>query len=199
MPDLSIFAKIPFPTGPEAMDAPAQLMALVEAIDPDVVLHATNAGDRDAKYSALPAGSIVTTTLSPWYVWLRTSTGWVTLYEFADWTAFPGSVWATGWADVASRWSRYNSRIDFYLRATYLGEDVVGNPTNGGNVSDLPIMTLPSQVAPVLGQVPGQFLASTCGNINVAVAGGVTITHLYPGGTLSNGTVLTFSKSWRKG
>lgn len=203
MPDLSDFAQIPYPTGPEAMDGPANMMAIVEAIDPNIVLHAVSIGDRDSKYGSLPPGSVVTTTQAPWYVWLRTVTngvpGWVTVYEFTDWTEFPSSAWADGWSDVASRWHRHNGRIDFYLRASYNGDDIVGNPTNGGNISDLPVMTLPSQTRPILGQVPIAFLASTTGMLNVPVAGNVTVTHLSPGGTLSSGTVVTAAKDWRRG
>lgn len=209
MPNDSPFAKIPVPTFPEAMSGPAQMQEIVNAIDPNILLHAVSIGDRDSQYGELPAGSVVTTTQPPWYVWLRSFTvvegitvpGWVTLYEFTDWQEFPSTVWASGWSDVASRWSRFNGRIDFYLRANYSGDDVTGNPTNGGNISDIPVMLLPSQVRPVLGQVPIQFLASTCGNINVSVNGNVAVTHLYPGGTLAGvaGTVVTASKTWRKG
>ncbi len=218
MPDVSDFAQLPYPTGPDAPDVPAAMMALVEALDTKINLQAATIGERDSKYADLPPGAIVTTTQSPWNVWLRTQIsegvfGWATLYDFVDWTPFSSTDWRPGWDDLevngqtASGWARSNNRVEIYLRATYTGDPVLGPTPSAvpavvaqqwGNIQDLPVIDLPSNARPVKGQAPGMFLASCPGAINVSVAGTVTITHLWPGGTLSTDTVLTYTDNWRR-
>lgn len=195
MPDLTLFGRYPLPTGPEAMDLPGQLMDTIEAMDIHTVLFATSAGDRDAKYGDIGPGPIVSTTTYPNYVWKRIldaegNPGWVTLWEDTGWQDFAESAFGPLWSDNGAAWRRKNGRIDINVRVTYDGDPVEGNPVVGGNIADILIMTLPSGARPVQSQEPGHFLASCCGSLTAAVSGNVTATHLYPGGTLANGTGL---------
>lgn len=203
MPDQTIFGGYPVPVATEAAELPAQMMAFAESIDVHTVLFCTSQGDRDARYSDLPAGAIVSTTTYPSYVWKRVVTvggelGWVTIHEDTGWQAFSGTAWGPLWSDNAAVWRRSNNRIDINIRATYNGDDVTGNPTNGGNLADILLMTLPSGARPVQSQEPAQWYASTVGNLVAQVGGNVLVTHCYPGGTLSNGTGLYCHLDFRR-
>lgn len=217
MGDVTDFAQIPYPTLVDGPNVSAWLMEMAELLDTRVVLPATSVGDRDSKYGALGPGAIVATTQAPFYVWLRTRIsesvlGWATLYEDTGWIDIPSDAWKTDWSDLevsgvkASGYHRLNGRVEVYLRAVYGGTDVIG-PTGTtpavagnqwGNIVDIPVVELPSGARPLKGQVPGMFLASCPGSINITVAGIASITHLWPGGTLATGTVLTYNSNWRR-
>jgi hypothetical protein len=194
MPELTLFGAYPTPTGPEAADLPGQMMAFADALDAHTVLQAAGEGDRDAKYGDLPVGSIVTSTLAPWSVWLRIEAPlggltWATIYADTGWQTFAPSAFLTNWTDNGSNWRNKNGQVEINYRATYTGSDVVAGAA-GGNIVDIAMMLLPSGARPVSTQIPSTFYASCCGNVITEVDGDVKLTHLYPGGTLSEGTGL---------
>lgn len=194
MTDTSTYGKYPIPTSPEAPDAPAQFMNLVQALDEHTVLWALNAADRDAEYAAVLPGTIVSSTTAPWSVWQKkTGSGWNSLYEDTGWVDL-ADVWGADWDDVGTQYRIKNSRTQLSLRLQYTGSDVT-SPANG-NVGDITLGVLPDQAKPIRSQEPSVFLASTAGWIDYYVNGDVKITHMIPTGVLSTGTVLYASHSF---
>lgn len=193
MTDLSVFGKYPIPTGPEAPDAPAQFLRLIEALDEHTILWATNAAERDSLYAGVKPGTIVASTTAPWAVWHKTNTGWNSVFEDTGWKPI-SDVWGADFDDVGSKYRIKNSLTQVKIRLQYVGSSVTAPA--GGNIDDITLGILPDQAKPIGEQEPSVFVASTCGWITAYVNGDVKITHMISGGTLSTGTVLYSSLSY---
>lgn len=73
-------AGIPYPAATDAPTAAADMQAMAESLDPNVVLRATDAADRDAKYLSPVPGMLVTGDDGT--VWVADQLGdWHTVYE----------------------------------------------------------------------------------------------------------------------
>ncbi|WP_106430255.1 hypothetical protein [Streptomyces sp. SPB78] len=71
------YASLPVPAGGSAPVVPGDFAALATAVDKDLPKRATSRADRDARFAALPAGSIVTAPDGT--LWTKTSAGWLTV------------------------------------------------------------------------------------------------------------------------
>lgn len=73
------YALVPYPSGTDADNVPADLGALADFIDTKLVLTATSSSDRDSKYSGIPDGALVINT-SDGTTWARAGGAWKTLW-----------------------------------------------------------------------------------------------------------------------
>lgn len=183
MPDLSAFGGYPSPTGPEAADVPADLLALVSALDAHTVLFATSVSDRNAKYGSVPAGALVTCPGLK-TIWLALGSGvWSTVYSDSGWST-AGFTWSAGFSDSASRWRQVGPLVEVDLHATYSGADIVASSVGG--VSDVSVVTVGAP--PPVASRPAIFRTSlTSGSGYLSSTGLISLSDLHSLSTLSAG------------
>lgn len=198
MPDTSSYSGLPVPLLTEAANGPDAFLQFRDVLEPHIVLFATSISDRDARYGPTPAGTLVSIPSIP-AIYQKLADGintWRVASEDTGWQNFSAGVWAANWTDQGSAWRRTNGVTLVDLRVTWTGDQITA--PSSGNIPDLPLMTLPTGVAPVHQQATTSFLASSPGQLVAYVAGGVDITHIYPMGALNNGTTLTASLSYMR-
>lgn len=105
-------------------------------------------------------------------------TGWVPFLSF-----YPD------WVQSNSAYRRVNGWVQLDIQFQYTGPTVPSNST--GNISDIDLFqNLPVEARPMHNRVTTHFLASSPGQLFVATNGTSVITHLYPNGALTSGTLL---------
>lgn len=199
MPDTSTFSGLPVPLYSEDADLPVALGDFRSSLEPRIVLQAESVADMQDRYGATPPGTIVSVPSTP-AVYQKTPAGansWRVISEDTGWQTFPGSIWKPNWANVSSGWRRVNGFTMVDIGATYTGPQV--DAPSSGNIPDIDVLTLPSNVAPVHQRVPTNFLASSPGTMLAYVNGLVSITHIYSNGALNNNTTLTASFIYARG
>ena len=109
----------------------------------------------------------------------ETDTGWVPFLSFyPDWLQ----------SNSAYRRGR-DGWVQLDIQFQYVGATVPSNST--GNIADINLFqNLPVEARPAHNRVTTSFLASSPGQLFVATNGTAVITHLYPNGSLTNGTLL---------
>ena len=100
----------------------------------------------------------------------------------------PFTNFEPNWTDVNTAYRRINSGIQVDFQATWTGATIPSN--SSGNIADIPLITVPLAARPQHQRVPAQFVASSPGALVINVLGTVVLTHLYPNGSLNNGSVL---------
>lgn len=77
----------------EAADYPAQIAAIVNAIEPNLILKATNVAAANATLTPLLEGMLLITTLAPKEIYVRQGTAWIKIFPttYAG-TAAPAST-----------------------------------------------------------------------------------------------------------
>lgn len=150
------FALIPYPASTDADDPPADFQALGEYVDSRVVLRATSASDRDARYLNPPDGTFCVST-SDGTMWLRA-----------------GGVWKTVWAPVGD-W------VNCTLPSTYQGPVQVRSGFVGGkkfawmrgNLSRVDSTNLTATAAEggLVATLPAGYIPNSAyGTINISIA-----------------------------
>jgi len=199
MPDTSTYSGLPVPLYSEDADLPVALGDFRESIEPRINLVAESVADMQDRYGGVPAGTLVSVPDIPAiYQKLVTLTNtWRVVSEDTGWNTFSGAVWADDWSNVSSGWRRVNGFTMVDIGATYTGAQI--DAPSSGNIPDLDVMTLPSNVAPVHQRISANFLASSPGTIVAYVNQLVSISHVYPNGALNNSTTLTASFVYARG
>jgi hypothetical protein len=85
MPTPDKFTGAPIPLPAESSNASVYLKAIFDVVGPRTVLIAGSPADRDAKYADAPVGAIATDGTGSPSVWLKTDTGWLTLWYDTGW------------------------------------------------------------------------------------------------------------------
>lgn len=132
MPDYSSWGHHPIPTPAEAAEVPADLMALVESLDPHTVQFAASIAERNAKFAGLPAGALVVCRPLK-TIWMSLGgTAWQTVYSDSGWITL-GFAWAPGFADTnnRSRQRRIGDLVHIDLYADYSGATITASAAGG--------------------------------------------------------------------
>jgi len=148
MPDTNHFTGLPVPIDGEAADGPAAFAAFRAALGGHTVLSATTSSNRDSLYADAPIGSLCASTISN-TAWLKTGTPnvWSVVYSDTGWLTFASSSFSANFTDNGSAYRVQNGRVAIDLRSVYQG-DPVGGGGGSGNISNTPIITLPSNLLP---------------------------------------------------
>lgn len=204
MPNLSTWGKHPTPTPPEDNKTPADLMALVESLDPHTVQFANSLADRNARFNGLPAGGKVScaalatewmslggSPTTQWYT-VSSDTGWVS----AGFT-YPDSDWVAGsYAQVRSRNGTTEVRAAVQLS---------GLPITANAFGDFPtpsVITLPVGFRPGVRGVTGRGFYSSNGlgvSFLVNPSGAVQLVDTQPDAVMITGGEFRFSATWLEG
>lgn len=180
IPDTNHYSAARVPTHVEASDLPSALGNFRTDIGPQLVLHATSASNRDAKYGAVPPGTIVSSAEAN-AVWMKTATGWTTIHSDTGWIELSQAVYQPRWTHNGSKYRVLNDRfVELYWSATYNGVQ----QTNIGpafNIDDEKVMTIPAEIRPNMAQKDWFNTTSHSYNGTFVVfnTGSVTCTHLY--------------------
>lgn len=201
-------AGLVYPSGVDAPYVATALMGLTTALDPKVVLSATDSADRDARYGAAPANVLVVCAASK-SVWLKTGPNvgdWLTLYSDTGWVT-SGFTIATGWGPGSYlQGRRIGPNIEVRGELVYTSTtDILAGVYNGvspGNVGDTNLVTVPSTFAPAAssGYVVGTLRCQiTSGTINMYSSGVINLVDLHTSSVITNGDLARFSLSYFAG
>lgn len=194
----SPLANVPYPSGSDAPAAAADMMALVMATDPRLVLPAVDEADRDAKYADAPVSTMVVSGQSR-KIWVKTGpspTDWWTVYERQEWTT--GFTALSGWEidDAIAIRNTYTTEVR--MKAIRTGDDITATST--GNITpDADVAVIPAQIADTLKlrQVITPFRASiTSGGAAILVDGTIRIYDLHSGSSIRNSDGVWLSATW---
>lgn len=193
MPETTQWANLSTPLYGEAADIGA-LKVLAEQLDPHVVLFCTNEADRDARYSGVPAGTIVSSSATL-NVWKKTATGWAELYGDTGWITAPSSWFEPNWEnnDTGTRYRVKNGVVNVRIRALYRGPTVTA--FNDGNIADQRVLFLPDFLRPST-NVPATYnLGNRYGGCIFFSSGGFWL-HDYTGVSMESGQILEVATSY---
>lgn len=199
----SPLGKVPYPSGPDAPAAAADMMGLVMAMDPRLVLPAIDEADRDSKYANAPTSTMVVSGPSK-KIWVKTGPGptdWWVVYERQE--VRTGFTALTGWELDMVLAIRNTYTTEVRIRARRTGSDITANPhtaNSPGNISpDVDVCIIPAQVSANLGefQVVGLFRSDVnSGSASLRTDGLIRLYDMHPGATIANGQMLWFSITW---
>jgi hypothetical protein len=132
------------PDATEGDDVPADLLRYGTDINPLLVLQADDQTDRDANFATVPDGTVVSCAALN-LLWQKISSGWKT-YGYQTAYAAPGVTWASGWTDSGSSVRREGNLLVGVIAAAYNVD--IGPFNSAGNLTDLPVCTLPTDLRP---------------------------------------------------
>lgn len=190
-------SNVPYPSGSDAPAAAADMMALVTAIDPRLVLPAVDEADRDARYADAPVSTMVVSGESK-KIWVKMGpavTDWWTVYERREYRT--GFTAMANWSLDAAKAIRNTYTTEVRIRAIRTGPDLTADAQ--GNIPDQELAVVPADVTATVDEflVVGNFKSSyTSGAGSVKTDGIVKIYDMHSGSTIKNGETIWFSASW---
>ncbi|WP_167199475.1 hypothetical protein [Brevibacterium pigmentatum] len=199
----SPLAKVPYPSGPDAPAAAADMMGLVMAMDPRLVLPAVDEADRDQKYADAPESTMVVSGPSK-KIWVKTGPGpldWWTVYERQEYRT--GFTFLTGWEPDTTIAIRNTYTTEVRIKALYTGDMITAKPdssADAGNITpDIDVCIVPAQVAETVGEflVVGTYKTNvTSGAASLRNDGTVRIYDATTSGRIRTGDYFWFSATW---
>ncbi|CUW29709.1 MULTISPECIES: hypothetical protein [Streptomyces] len=141
------YAQLPVPGGGDGPTMPGHLADLAEAIDPHLWQHANDLADRNTKYSAAPAQTVVVALDGTTWIKVSSSSNiWVTVWEpLADWQPL---ALASGYEPGQTTPEARIDRGQVHLRGTIQRTDNGLIPTSGGvKLGTVPDECIPQQIA----------------------------------------------------
>lgn len=193
----SPLAKVPYPSGSDAPAAATDMMGLVMAMDPRLVLPAVDEADRDQKYADAPISTMVVSGESR-KIWVKTGpapTDWWTVYERQEYRT--GFTALANWELDSAKAIRNTYTTEIRIRAVRTGPDLSAD--SKGNIPDQDIVLVPADIAATVQEflVVGNFKAAyTSGAGSIKTDGIVKLYDMYPGSTIANGEMVWFSATW---
>lgn len=171
-----------------------------------VVLHATSAADRDARFNnqpTIPNGTPCVTTQAPWFVWIKTGdASWATMFSDSGWVTdgfVPGASWAVGAylkARTVGAWTEVRGEMT-YTGGTTLRAANYSDPAPGNLSPDQTLVTVPSAYSPTgvpSGGVAGTAkLSGTDGAVQLYTGGAVVLSSIATNAVINNGDFCRFS------
>lgn len=195
MPELTPLAAIPIPLWDEADQVPPDLKAAFIAAEQGLVLRAINQADRDARYSDVPEGTIVSGTDQD-AIWRKNATGWQTIWSD---TGVVSSGIVSSDANNSSMQSQRGrirgGQVSWAITMRYTGPDVTAG--SNGNIGNFDIGTVATAWQPPWNWFGVARFASTFGSLTIAATTGVmTIAEILPNSSLLNGNQIWISCSY---
>lgn len=194
----SPLGKVPYPSGSDAPAAAADMMALVMAMDPKLVLPAIDEADRDSKYADADVSTMVVSGPSK-KIWVKTGpavTDWWTVYERQEYRT--GFTALSGWEIDDAMAVRNTYTTEVRVKCLRTGGDITATST--GNITpDVDVCIVPAQVSATLKsfQVTGLFRVDiTSGGASLRTDGVIRLYDAHPGSSIRNGDYLWFSTTW---
>ena len=193
----SPLAKVPYPSGPDAPAAAADMMGLVMAMDPRLVLPAVDEADRDAKYADAPISTMVVSGESR-KIWVKTGptpTDWWTVYERQEYRT--GFTALSGWELDAAKAIRNTYTTEVRIKLIRTGPDI--NANAAGNIPDVDMAIVPAQISATISDflVMGSLKADyTSGAAALKTDGVVKLYDLHTNSSIQNGNNIWFSATW---
>lgn len=198
----SPLAKVPYPSGPDAPAAAADMMGLVMAMDARLVLPAIDEADRDSKYADAPMSTMVVSGESK-KIWVKNGpavTDWWVVYERQEYRT--GFTALSGWELVDAIAIRNTYTTEVRVKALRTGNDIDANGADkwdAGNIGDEDVAIVPAQVAATLQGflVPGSYKTNvTSGGSAIRTDGTIRIYDANTSGVIRTGDELWFSATW---
>ena len=198
----SPLANVPYPSGPDAPAAAADMMGLVMAMDPRLVLPAVDEADRDQKYADAPESTMVVSGPSK-KIWVKTGpavTDWWVVYERQEYRT--GFTALSGWEIVDAMAIRNTYTTEVRLKALRTGGDINAQGADrwdAGNIVDQDVAIAPAQVAATLKGflVMGSYKTNvTSGGSSIRTDGTIRLYDANTAGVIRTGDELWFSASW---
>lgn len=195
----SPLGKIPYPSGPDAPAAAADMMGLVMAMDPRLVLPAIDEADRDSKYADAPRSTMVVSGQAR-KIWVKTGDGptdWWTVYQREE--IKTGFTAATGWSLDGALAIRNTYTTELRARLVRTGAAITAQQSNGNISPDVLTLTIPAQLTETITpyQITAIFRASrTSGSCSITVDGQVILRDAHPGSEISEGENVWISATW---
>lgn len=171
----SPFGGYAIPEDEDADNIPAWATLLIEDLDVQTVLRATNATDRDTKYVQCPASVVVVSTTNQ-TIWIKVSdpgtNDWETVFEKPDTTPYwsTGHSFGTDWSNLSVSQTQYGSLAFHYDRfrdmVSIRGGAIKSTNWTGGGEQ---FVRLPSGLEPVNTQGFVAFAVYSHGTANCEV------------------------------
>lgn len=189
MSDFTRWGHDPVPSRTDAANVPADLLALGNSVDARTVHVAVDEAERDANFSDVPSGHLVTSPSG--LMWRKTDSGWLTSFYDTGWQAF-SATWATGFTDIGSYRRSRDGHVQQDLLFSYSG---VTLPTDSrDNVADVLVLTLPAGWTPTHAHRAIVYGDSSQGTALVRTSGALYIATM--AGDIRDGAIFEFSLKW---
>lgn len=189
----------PYPSPNDARNVPDDIMALAEMADQHGVYYATGSTDRDARFSDLPVGALVSSG-STGQIWQKAGVGrtWMTLWSDTG-KIETGFEFGDGWEAGSYVQARNkNGLIDIRIEGNRTGDDIVA-PSNG-NITDTTLVVIPPQFTPVQSYIVGSFKSSaTSGGAILWKTGSIALTDMNSLSTIANSAYVRVSFTFLEG
>lgn len=190
-----------YPDPSQAPATAADLMQMASTIGARLVLQATDAADRDAKYGGAPAGTAVVAMASGQFIWFKTDSAtptWATIYKDTGWVEAgftPAAGFSSGeYAKARNR----NGNIDVRVSVSRTGSSLTAS--NVGNIGDTLAVTVPTQFTPRNESVQGTMRATnTGGTAEMKTDGSVQIVDMHTNSVIANSDFVRFQFYFMEG